>query len=115
MLFIFLLGALGGPVTALFGSLFLDRLARQIEAREYPRDVPGGSGAFLATLRRASGCRPGAGRGHRALCPLDIGLPGSGGFVSLLVNGWLLGREYFEMTALRHLPLADSERPAAGQ
>ena len=26
--------------------------------------------------------------------------------LSLLVNGWLLGREYFEMAALRHLPLA---------
>jgi CysZ protein len=25
---------------------------------------------------------------------------------ALLVNGWLLGREYFELAALRHLPEA---------
>jgi CysZ protein len=109
VLFIFLLGALGGPVTALFGSLFLDKFATGIEAREYPRDTPGGSGAFLVTLKaglRLTALVLGA---DIALLPLDIGLPGVGELMSLLVNGWLLGREYFEMTALRHVPLADAD------
>src|SRR5580698_8534017 len=50
ILFVFLLGALGGPVTALFGSLFLDRLAAGIEARDYPQSLPVNSN-FGVTLK----------------------------------------------------------------
>jgi CysZ protein len=41
-----------------------------------------------------------------ALLPVDVALPVVGSVASLCVNGWLLGREYFELTALRHLPRA---------
>src|SRR5580698_3466630 len=51
ILFVFLLGILGGPITALFGSLFLDKFATSIEARDYPLDPPGGNGAFAMTLK----------------------------------------------------------------
>jgi CysZ protein len=43
------------------------------------------------------------------LLPLDIGLPGLGEILSLIANGWLLGREYFELTALRHLTVAEAD------
>jgi CysZ protein len=50
-----------------------------------------------------------------ALLPFDIALPFVGEAAALLVNGWLLGREYFELAALRHLPqaAADALRCAA--
>ncbi len=42
------------------------------------------------------------------LLPFDIELPGLGEFASIAANGWLLGREYFELAALRHLSLAEA-------
>jgi CysZ protein len=41
--------------------------------------------------------------------PFDIALPFVGEAAALLVNGWLLGREYFELAALRHLPQAAAD------
>jgi CysZ protein len=109
VLFIFALGLLGGPVAALFGSLFSDSLAGRIEGRDYSGDPTARSGSFLITLKtglRLTGLVLGA---DIALIPLDIGLPGIGHLATLAVNGWLLGREYFEMAALRHLPLAQAD------
>jgi CysZ protein len=109
ILFVFLLGALGAPVTALFGSLFLDRLAAGIEARDYPADPPAGSGAFAVALKAGLRLTLLVLGADIALLPLDIGLPGIGELASLVVNGWLLGREYFELVALRHLPLGQAD------
>lgn len=109
ILFMFLLGALGAPVTALFGSLFLDRLAAGIEARDYPADPPAGGGAFAVALKAGLRLTLLVLGADIALLPLDIGLPGIGELASLVVNGWLLGQEYFELVALRHLPLAGSD------
>ena len=103
------LGALGGPVTALFGSLYLDRLAAGIEARDYPHDPKGRNGAFLIALKAGLRLTLFVLGADLALLPLDIALPGIGELASLLVNGWLLGREYFEMAALRHLTLAEAD------
>jgi len=110
VLFVFLLGALGAPVAAFFGTFFLDRLAASIEARDYPQDPPAPAGHWGPALKaglRLTGLVLGA---DIVLLPIDIGLPGVGELLSLLVNGWLLGREYFELTALRHLSLAEADR-----
>lgn len=99
---------LGPPVAALFASLFLDELATQIEARDYPQKV--GKPAFGRTLRaglRFAGLVLAA---NLALVPVDFAVPGLAELVSLLVNGGLLGREYFELAALRHLDLAAADR-----
>jgi CysZ protein len=96
-------------VTALFGSLFLDRLAAGIEARDYPGDPPARSGAFAAALKAGLRLTLLVLGADIVLLPLDIGLPGIGELLSLVVNGWLLGREYFELVALRHLPLAQAD------
>jgi CysZ protein len=38
------------------------------------------------------------------LLPADVvAVPGLGELATVLANGWLLGREYFERVALRHL------------
>ena len=43
------------------------------------------------------------------LLPVDIGVPGLTEFATVLANGWLLGREYFELAALRHLSRGESD------
>jgi CysZ protein len=109
VLFLFLLGVLGPPVAALFGTFFLDRVAGRIEARDYP-GAPALAARFWPALKaglRLTGLVLGA---DLLLLPLDIGLPGLGEILSLIANGWLLGREYFELAALRHLDLAAADR-----
>ena len=37
------------------------------------------------------------------LLPFNFWLPGIGTLATVAVNGWLLGREFFELAALRHM------------
>ena len=94
---------LGAPVAAFFASLFLEEIAKKVEARYYPAD-PKASGAPFGTLL-FTGLRLAAlvVLVDLLLLPADVALPGIAELVTVLVNGWLLGREYFEMVALRHL------------
>jgi len=95
--------AVGGPVAALFGSFYLDRVADAIEARFYAADAKAPGTKFTTGL----------GAGIRfvgvviladvLLLPADALLPGAGQVLTILVNGFLLGREYFELAALRHV------------
>jgi CysZ protein len=100
---------LGAPVAAIFGSLYLDRIAARVDAHFFPND-PKARGASLAT---------GLGETLRlivltlllnvALLPVDIGVPGLAELATILANGWLLGREFFELAALRHLSRAECD------
>lgn len=99
----------GGPVAALFASLYLDRVADAIEARTYPADpkAPGtkwttgvGASVRLAGLVILT---------DLLLLPLDAALPLAGEAITVIVNGFLLGREYFELAALRHLSRGAAE------
>ncbi len=95
--------AVGGPVAALFASLYLDRVAAAIEAKAYAAEPPAPGASFGTSL----------GAGIRLvglvvlvdllLLPADALLPGGGEILTLIANGVLLGREYFELAALRHL------------
>jgi CysZ protein len=108
VLFVFLLAVLGAPVAALFGTFFLDRVAGRIEARDYPQ-APALPTRFWPALRaglRLAGMVLGA---DLLLLPLDIGLPGLGELLSVIANGWLLGWEYFELAALRHLTVGEAD------
>jgi uncharacterized protein involved in cysteine biosynthesis len=98
------------PVAAMFVNLFLDRIAAAVEARHYPSLPPGramGIGeALLGGLKFT-------------LIVLGVNLVAlifylsSGPFAPLvfwLVNGYLFGREYFEMVALRRLDARETGR-----
>jgi CysZ protein len=108
--FILLMIFLGAPVAALFASLFLDEVAKKVEAHA-KLPVPAttrnasffgnlGAGARLAVLVLAV---------NLLLLLVDIELPGVAEVLTVLVNGWLLGREYFELAALRHLSRASAD------
>ncbi len=100
---------LGAPVAALFAALFLDDIAEAIESKYYPADAAAPGAPFwraLLTGLRLFGWTVFLGI---LLLPLNLLLPGVGTVLSLLVSGWLLGREYFELAALRHMSLNAAE------
>jgi CysZ protein len=105
----------GAPVAALFASLYLDKVADAIEARAYASDPKGhglsfGTGLWAAV--RLTGLIVGA---DILLLPTDAFFP-VGEIATIVVNGFLLGREYFELAALRHVSLktADALRKRNG-
>ncbi|MGD0864664.1 MAG: EI24 domain-containing protein [Rhizomicrobium sp.] len=94
---------LGGPVAALFGSLFLNGVAKRIEAKYYPGDTTTSGAPFLTYLFVGLRLAAEVIVVTLALLPADVMLPGVGSVTTLVANGWLLGREFFELAALRHL------------
>jgi CysZ protein len=99
----------GGPVAALFGSLYLDRIADAIEARAYAGDAKA-PGVKLTTSIGAGARLAGAViLADILLLPADTFLPGAGQVLTIVVNGVLLGREYFELAALRHVSVKTAD------
>ena len=104
---------LGAPVAAVFASLYLDRIARVVEARDYASD-PSAPGAATSTVISA-GARLAALalllNGAMGLIDLEfIAVPALPELLTIAVNGWLLGHEYFELAALRHMSRAEATR-----
>ncbi len=89
------------PVSALFAGLFLEEVAGAVEARHYPEDTTGRDQPFVQGLWIAL-------KFTGLLILLNIlALPLY--FIPIVnvvtywgLNGYLLGREYFELVALRH-------------
>ncbi|MFN3276524.1 MAG: EI24 domain-containing protein [Paracoccus sp. (in: a-proteobacteria)] len=95
------------PVAAAFSGLFAENVAEAVERLHYP-GRQGVSPDFMDGLIEA---------GAVMLAVLAIGLvsllltPFLGPLAPLLfygANGWLLGREFFQMAARRHLPEAQA-------
>jgi CysZ protein len=102
VMFFFLMG----PVTSLFAGLFLDRVAAIVEARHYPGDpagVPLSGFVAIATALQFAGL---------VLLFNILALPligvGIGIFIVVAINAYLLGREYFEMVAMRFMPVKEA-------
>ena len=88
------------PVTALIAGLFLDDVAEVVERRDYPSDPPGKAMPFAAAMKSSV----------RFLGVVIVGnivalfllfIPGVNLIAFFLVNGYLLGREFFEFAAMR--------------
>jgi CysZ protein len=90
------------PVSAIVAGLFLDDAAEVIERRDYAADRPGvalplgqsllASVRFFLIVIAAN-----------FMALLFLFIPGVNLVIFFLVNGYLLGREYFEFAASRHL------------
>ena len=94
---------LGAPIAAFFASLFLEQVAKKIEARDDPAEAKASGAPSGATVLRGLRLAVLVALVDLVLLPADAALPGVGEIITILVNGWLLGREYFEMAARRHL------------
>jgi len=92
------------PVAALFVGMFLEEVAAAVEARHYPGDAPAKGPDLLAGLSAGIGFFLTVVALNLVLLPVYLFLPVLNVFVFLVVNGYLIGREYFEMVALRHAP-----------
>lgn len=94
------------PVTAAFAGLFLDQIAERVEERHYPFDPRGtalpASRAMLISIQFFIVVLV------VNLAVLPMVFFGVGAFVLVAANAYLIGREYFEMVAMRHMPLEEA-------
>jgi uncharacterized protein involved in cysteine biosynthesis len=110
---IFLLAVLFPVVVSAVVGLFLDDVADAVEHRHYPADPPGTPlGLVPAALLglRFAGLVLLVNLIALPFYVLLLFLPPFGLVLFYLVNGYLLGREYFDLIATRHLP---ADRAAA--
>jgi CysZ protein len=97
------LALLLAPVTALIAGFFLDDVAEVVEKRDYAQDPPGRSlplgEAITGTLKFLGVIIIG-----NIIALFLLLIPGINLIAFFLVNGYLLGREFFEFAAMRHRP-----------
>lgn len=91
------------PITALVASLFLDDIAAVVEKTHYPNDTPGTPLPTLAAIRSAVGFTLVV-IGVNLLALMLLLVPGINAIIFLVANGYLVGREYFELAAFRFRP-----------
>jgi uncharacterized protein involved in cysteine biosynthesis len=90
-------------------GIFLDDVAQAVEARHYALEPPGRALAPLPALRAGLGLAlvvVGLNLVALPLYLLLIWLPPISLFIFYGLNGYLIGREYFELVALRHVDRA---------
>lgn len=103
--FIFLLFALFPAVATLFIGLFLDEIAGAVEARHFPDDPPGRETPVsdsLSLALRFTLALIGLNIAVLPLYALTFWFPFIWVIIFYGLNGYLLGREYFELVAQRH-------------
>ena len=95
-------------VTALVASFFSDQIADEVERTSYPADPPG----MALPLGRAllEGCKTALLAIVIYVCAAPLLLfAGLGVVIFFLATAWLLGREYFELAAMRFRPPAEAK------
>lgn len=103
-----LLAFLIGPVSAVIASLFLDDVAEVVERESYPEAPRGEAMAILPGLVLSVKFFGVVILGNLLAFALLL-VPGVNLAAFFLVNGYLLGREYFEFAALRYRSEADAK------
>ncbi|MBN9672823.1 sulfate transporter family protein [Roseibium aggregatum] len=105
---VFVLGFLIAPISALLAGLFQDEIADILETRDYPADRPGTalplSQSIVQTIKFTGVVILG-----NLLALVLLLVPGVNLIAFFLVNGYLLGREFFEFAAMRFLPPAEAK------
>ena len=102
------LALLVSPVTALVAGIFLDDIAEVVERTDYPQDPPGRAlpalTAFVLSLKFLGVVILG-----NIVALVLLLVPGVNIAAFFLVNGYLLGREFFEFAAMRFRPEAEAK------
>ena len=105
---VFALGFLIAPISALLAGLFQDDIADIVEARDYPGDRPGNalplSQSVMQTLKFTGVVVLG-----NIFALILLLVPGINLVAFFLVNGYLLGREFFEFAAMRFMPPSEAK------
>lgn len=94
------------PVTAIFAGLYLDDVAGRVETRHYGPDPKGtplsGFRAIQTSLQFALVIL------LVNLAVLPLVFTGIGAVALIVANAYLLSREFFEMIAMRHMPIDEA-------
>jgi uncharacterized protein involved in cysteine biosynthesis len=96
-------------VATLVLSFFLDGALAAVESRRYPARGPANRQSLLDGLRGGSRLALLGVALNLLLLPAYLLLPGLNLVLFYAVNGWLLGREYFELVALRRLSAEETK------
>ncbi|MET3519701.1 sulfate transporter family protein [Mesorhizobium abyssinicae] len=96
------------PVTAVIAGLFLDDVAEVVERIDYPDDPPGRPVPALHALVLAIKFFGVVVLGNIVALLLLL-VPGINIAAFFIVNGYLLGREFFEFAAMRFRPEAEAK------
>jgi CysZ protein len=102
------LALLIAPVTAVVAGLFLDDIAETVERTDYPLDPPGKPVPTFRSIVLALKFFAIVVVGN-LIALLLLLVPGINIAAFFLVNGYLLGREFFEFAAMRFRPEADAK------
>lgn len=92
------------PITALVAGLFLDEIAETVERTHYPQDPPGKALPLADSIVLSV-------KFTGVVILVNLGalllllLPGINFVIFFIANGYLLGREFFELAALRFQPV----------
>jgi CysZ protein len=97
------------PISAAIAGLYLDEIAAQAERTYYPNDPPGKDLPTLQSIWLAIKFFFVV-VGVNILILLMLLIPGVNLIAFYLGNGYLLGREYFELVALRHMPREEARQ-----
>lgn len=104
----FMLALLIAPVTALIAGLFLDDIAEIVEREDYPDDPVGQelpiARAMIVSLKFLLIVVAG-----NILALMLLLVPGVNLIAFFVINGYLLGREFFEFAAMRYHPEQDAK------
>jgi CysZ protein len=95
------------PVTAMFAGLYIDDVADKVEAKHYPQQPKGTAQPLVKSLLLSLQF------GVLVLLVNILALPlvftGIGAIALIVINAYLLSREYFEMAAMRHMSVAEAK------
>ena len=97
------------PVTSLIAGLYLDDIAATVERTQYASDPPGHELPTLASIVLAL-------KFFFIVLAVNIValflllVPGVNLIAFYIGNGYLLGREYFELAAMRHMPALEAKK-----
>jgi CysZ protein len=102
------LGLLIAPVTALVAGLFLDDVAEIIEKEDYPQDGPGRALPLATSIFVSAKFLLLVVAGNLFALLLLL-IPGVNFIAFFVVNGYLIGREFFEFAAMRFRSEAEAK------
>ena len=87
-------------VTAFVASFFADQIAEEVECADYPADPPGAALPLWRAIAEGGKTALLAVVVYVCAAPFLL-LAGLGAIIFFLATAWLLGREYFELAAMR--------------
>ncbi len=96
-----------GPISSLIAAIFVDEVAEEVERSNFPADPPGKALPVAQSLLLSVKFF-GLVLAVNFIALLMLLVPGINVIAFFVANGYLLGREYFQLAAMRHRPVEEA-------